>query len=326
MTEPTVLAERDPAGDFAASRRARRQSWYGAKRYVKRSLSYRVPHLLMRTGARLYPGHLDRHRLPAPAHVRSVTARMAGVKFAMVRPDRCVVAKELYWGRGRRPRPADQLALDVFAGLARDARLILDIGAYTGIFALLGARVAPDAQVHAFEIIPACAQGAIDNVVANDLLTRVQVHVLGVGEDGGSIVVPPGDSGSALPDFLSSSMHFENGVRVGLVGLDTFVAGLDVAAGPVVLKIDVEGAENIVLAGATTVLAGGADILCEILPEAEIDAVAGALAPHGYRQLLVTDTVLRPCAALYADHQFRDWVFTRRSDAELRAVGIPVAD
>ena len=311
--------------DFAASTRARRQSWGGAKKHVKRVLSWRVPNLAMRAAASVYPGELARHRLPAPASVRQVQASMAGVEFVMMRPDRCVVAKELYWGRGRRPQAADQTALDVFAALACDADLVLDIGAYTGIFSLLAARVAPTAAVHAFELIPAAAVMAVQNVVANDLITRVHVHLEGVGADGQTITVPTGDGGSALPDFMSSGLHFEHGVSVGLVSLDTVLQRLSEPPSRVVMKIDVEGAESAVLAGATRLLADTRpDMLCEILPDADTDSVAARLRPHGYRTLLVVEHGLVARNRLTADPRHRDWVFTTRSDEDLRALGIGV--
>ncbi len=315
--------------DVTAEARVRRQSWRGTKKYVKRALSFSIPHLAMRAGVALYPRELDRYRLPAPARLRSVTARMAGVEFVMLDPARCIVAKELYWGHGRRPRPADQAALDVFAALARGADLVLDIGSYTGIFAVLAAKVAPQARVHAFELIPASAQAAIDNVVANDLLDRVDVHLRGIGPDGEHVRVPAGRDGSALPDFLSTTMTFEDGVRVPLVSLDSVLAEHLTAAGPgaeqpdrVVMKIDVEGAEDGVLAGGSKLLGLRPDILCEILPEANTEGVRESLVPHGYRYYPVGARGLEPERELKADPDHRDWVFTCREHTELDRLGV----
>jgi hypothetical protein len=104
----------DDVTDFHKSDKGRRHSWHGTKALVKRVLSWRVPHYLMRVAATVAGGRIRRERLPAPAHVKAVEASMGGVTFVMNRPDRCIIAKELYWGRGVRPGPAAPHARAVF--------------------------------------------------------------------------------------------------------------------------------------------------------------------------------------------------------------------
>lgn len=55
------------------------------------------------------------------------------------------MAKELYWGKaGARPQPADDFAVRMFAAaLARPADVMLDVGAYTSLFTLVGTTVNP---------------------------------------------------------------------------------------------------------------------------------------------------------------------------------------
>lgn len=306
--------------------RRRKQSWYGAKPLIKRALARPVPHAVMRRVATLLGDRIRRERLPAPASLREVTAQMAGVTFVMQRPDRCIVAKELYWGRGQRPRPEDQLALDTFAVLARDAQLVLDVGAYTGIFSLLAARVSPAAQVHAFEVVPDVAQAALHNMAANDLSERVAVHARGIGKDGDTVQIATGSGGSALPDFYSTKEHFADGVTVDVSSLDAVANGLTTPP-PAAVKIDVEGTEDTVLLHAQSFLGSHRpDILCEILAGvADTEAVQAALAPHGYRYFRVEEHALAPHSELVASERYRDWLFTTRSDADLASVGIPLA-
>ncbi len=320
-----MLASMVQGADYQRSARHRRHSWYGAKPVVKRLLALPGVHTLMRGCAAVLGDRIHRERLPAPARLSQVTARMSGVSFVMLRPDRCIVAKELYWGSGRRPRMADQFALDLFAVLAREARLVLDVGAYTGVFSLLAARVAAQAQVHAFEVVPEVAPAARENVAANDLAGRITVHNAGVGKDGDIVTIAPGSGGSALPDFYSTKLHFTGGVPVGVRSLDAIVADLAVPP-PAVVKIDVEGTEDVVLEHAQTFLASHApDIVCEILDAAHVEAVQAALAPHGYRWYRVDDGVLSSQSHLIPSSQFRDWLFTTKSAGELTGRGIPVA-
>ena len=326
LTEPRYVDEMaDGATDYQRRAWHRRHSWYGTKAFVKRLLAQPGIHVAVRGAAALLGDRIHRERLPAPAGLSQVTARMCGTSFVMLRPDRCIVAKELYWGGGRRPRAEDQFALEVFAVLARDARLVLDIGSYTGVFSLLSARVAPKAQVHAFEVVPDVARAAGENVAANGLTGRVTVHHAGIGKEGDAVTIDPGRGGSALPDYYSTKLHFTGGVTVPVRSLDAVAAEIDLPP-PSLAKIDVEGTEDVVLAHAQSFLASHQpDILCEILLASNTRAVQAALAPHGYRYFRVECRALHPHAQLVPSPDFRDWLFTPKSSDELAARGILVA-
>lgn len=306
------------------SRRLRRQSWYGLKKPVKRVLAARVTHVAMRRVVRFTPW-VAVHRLPAPQHLRSVTADMDGVNFTMLRPDQCVVAKELYWGRGRRPGPADQRALDTFAVLSDDAACVLDVGCYTGIFSLLAARRSPSSDVHAFDIVPAVVDAAKANVAANDLEQRISVHLIGLDAEAGSTFVGAGTSGSALPDFYSTDLDFSEGVEVPLIGLDAWASDQDLSPGPTLMKIDVEGTEHRVLAGGAAFLRERQpDILCEILPQARSERIAKTLQPLGYAFFAIRPDWLEERRVLAPDPGVRDWLLTVRGSADLRDLGLVV--
>jgi FkbM family methyltransferase len=302
--------------DFRHSETGRKQSWHGLKRYVKGVLGMRVPHWLMRQALVLRPDLRRSGRLPAPRHVREVRGHADGVDFVMLRPDRCVIAKELYWGDGRRPHAEDDLAIELFASLAADADIVVDVGAYTGIFTLVAAKVNPSVHVHAFEIVPAVHEMLRENAVRNGVEDRVSAHLAGVGRPGGSITVPEGSGGSALPDFYSTRLHFEEGTKVELVALDSLVD--EVPSGSrVLMKIDVEGSEDEVLEfGRRFLGAFGPDILCEILDGvADAASVERSLSPHGYRYFLVREHDLEERPHIVPDPRFRDWLLTRRDAA-----------
>ena len=244
----------------------------------------------------------------------------------MLRPDRCVVAKELYWGNGRRPRPEDDFALELFATFGRQADVMLDVGAYTGIFTLVGTVVNPSLEAHAFEIVPEVYRALFDNCVRNGVQDRVTLHHVGLGAPGGVMTVPIHASDSALPDFFSTRLHFEEGVPVEIASLDS-LAGLPPAGGRVILKIDVEGTENEIFADGQRFLETfRPDILCEVLHGvADVAALEGLLAPHGYRFFQVREADLVPAEHIEAHIRFRDWFFTTREPGELSAVGVVVA-
>lgn len=309
--------------DFRRSARGRRQSWYGLKKYVKRALSWRALHPVLRfIGPRLPSLRLG--RLPAPASVGEVRGTVEGGTYVLLRPDRCEIAKELYWGSGRRPDPTDALALDVAVALTRDAGTFFDIGAYTGVFTFATTSANPDLQAHAFEIVPAVTNALEANVRRNEVTERVVVHQVGLGEPDTRVRVPAGDNGSALPSFYAADMSFDEGVEVPIVALDNFT---DEVSAPVVLKIDVEGGEITVLSHGQQFLAEYTpDILCEVLEGTDIAALTDLLEPHGLGFYQVHDRHLLPRDRLTPENAHRDWLFSTRTPAQLRALGIPVRD
>ncbi|HEU4354815.1 MAG TPA: FkbM family methyltransferase [Actinomycetota bacterium] len=310
-------------GDYLASAAGRRQSWFGLKRHVKRFLGLRAPHAILRGVVRIAP-QLRSGRLPAPASLHEVTGRVADTTFVMLHPDRCEIAKELYWGGGRRPRAEDALALEVVSRLARDADVLLDIGAYTGVFSLATTAVNTDLRAHAFEIVPGVARVLRENVERNGVADRVEIHLEGLGEPETSMLVPTGEGGSALPSFYSSRMHFEGGTRVGFRSLDSMIEPLGGAA-RVVMKIDVEGTEDQVFRfGQAFIERYRPDMLCEVLPSADGALLESLLAPGAFHTYLVREQDLVRRSPLAPDERFRDWLLTPREPDQLRALGIPV--
>jgi FkbM family methyltransferase len=304
--------------------RLERQSWFGLKRPFKRFLSLGAPNALLRLVARFVPS-LRSGRLPAPAQLDEVTGRADGATFVMLDPARCENAKELFWGQGRRPKPNDRLALDVVARLSREADEFLDLGAYTGLFTLATTAVTPGLHAHAFEIVPAVADALQANLLRNGVANRVIVHREGIGEMGSTMRVPSGKGGSALPSFYSSRMHFEKGEVVTFRSLDSIGALLPADA-RVVMKVDVEGTEDVVFEGGQVFIETfRPEILCEVLPEADGDRLDKLLAPAGMRRYLVTNGRLEEAPRIEPDPVFRDWLFSSRTPDELRARGLPVA-
>ncbi len=309
-----------------ADRHRRRQSWFGLKKPVKASLSHPLVHSVLRVASRLSP-KLRSGRLPAPRGLAEVHARAGGASFAMLRPDRCEIAKELYWGNGRRPRAADAFALDLLAMWARECDVFLDIGAYTGVFTLATTAANADLRAHAFEIVPAVADLLEANLRRNGVEDRVTVHRVGVGEPGTSMTVPRGEGGSALPSFYSSKMHFDAGVEVPFVALDSLADDVGSSRG-MVIKIDVEGTEASIFGHGSAFLEHHRpSILCELLlGQAEPEVVQRVLDPLGYRAYLVGGGRLQRRSAIRPHPSYRDWWFVPEADVpRLATLGIPIA-
>lgn len=137
--------------------------------------------------------------------------------------------------------------------LAHDARVLLDIGANIGWYALRFARRLPQAVVHAFEPIPATHGWLLRNIARNGLQDRVVPHAVGLSEHSGPtrfFVRPAGGTNASLRNVAQA----EDAVPVEgrTLTLDDWVA--QSGAVPDFIKCDVEGAELLVFRGARATL------------------------------------------------------------------------
>lgn len=319
------------AGDLKRAGR-RRQSWYGWKRPVKRIISLPGVNQAARALTLRRRGPEAAARLPAPIGVTEVQGRINGLTFVMSDPAHCIIAKELHWGGGMRPRAQDQYALEVFARLSQTADTILDIGCYTGVFSIVAAKANRSAEVHAFDIVPSNFLAAWGNVIANDLIGRIEVHLQGVGEQV-SIRMPAATSGSALPDFWSidDGDDREDGIAVPVRTLDDVLAGIDMetVVDPdqprVLVKVDVEGHEAaLVSAGQAAIRAHRPTFLMEILPGADVAPLTEVFGGRGYRYYLVTEDRLQEAVRLRGEDRYRDWLITTLSAEHVSSLGVRV--
>lgn len=290
------------SGDRLA--RYRRAEWFGAKKALKRALGSRPFNDLARLVLR------GPRWASFPVNLPEVRGEEGGSSFVLLEPMRCSIARELYWGGGRRIKPSERFALELFCRLARQADLILDIGANTGIFSLAAAAVNPKARVEAFEIVPEVRELLVRNVARN--AARVECPEYGIGEDGRVIRLPEATGGS-LPMSFSSEWDTEGGRAVPLRSLDALAASFGAPA-RALLKIDVEGTEDALFRHAERFLARfSPDMVCELLPGCAKPAVLEPiLEPLGYAFFLIEDSGLRRSDRLVPDERYHDWLLTTR--------------
>jgi len=304
----------------------RRMNWFGMKLYVKSLIGWSplnrilVPIWKVASGV-VAPAQTWRF----PVNRRRVRARVLDQQFQMSNPMRCSIAKELFWNDGRREHPVDRVVLDVFCSLGKDADVILDIGANTGLFSIAAAAVNPRAKVHAYEIVPDVTLQLISNLIENDLLGRVETHGYGLGIPGAHMRIPSMRSASALPSALSSKISFASGNRVEFQSLDAqrpFMHGHTKA----LLKIDVEGTEDDIFRfGHEFTSEFLPDIVCEILPdECNMADVAAYLQFHQYNIYKFVENGLSLQQALVPDARHHDWLFSRSSPAALARIIDPL--
>lgn len=139
----------------------------------------------------------------------------------------------------------------------------VDVGGYIGNHALFFAQHCPAAVVHTFEPSPTLYPALVANVAVNQLAARIVTHQLGLSDRAETV------------DFAFEGRQ----ERFECERLDAVVTG------PVsLLKIDVEGFEGKVLAGAARLIADSRPLVfVEAHTADELARDAALLAPYGYR-------------------------------------------
>jgi len=235
------------------------------------------------------------------------------------------IPNQIYW-RGWTGYESEVVPL--FFGFAMRSNVIVDVGAYIGLYALLAAHANPKAKVFAFEPHPKVYERLVRNCVLNEV-DNVQCIRDACGTSNGtatlySFDVPGLPSGSTL---TSNFLKPEWGVcpwSVERVALDRFV--VDNALGGVdLLKVDTEGTEPEVLLGMKEALERyRPTVFCEVLPGRDTgSALEAVLGPLGYRYYLLTSSGMHAKRRISADPVWLNWLFTPLQPEDVVALRWP---
>jgi FkbM family methyltransferase len=184
--------------------------------------------------------------------------------------DQCVV----------RHRGYESELVEAAARLAPRDCIIWDVGANIGTFCVLLSRVRPDLRIFAFEPNPVVACRLQQNILINH--SRIILHTFALAEKTGlgSLHLTEGNAGlSSLVGWDASSKRY----AVSTVRADALIAA-DRLPMPVLVKIDVEGAESAVLEGFGQFVRSLQTVLFEAAP-CDINnraGVAGMLERAGF--------------------------------------------
>jgi len=170
------------------------------------------------------------------------------------------------WDAVRR-KPRSLSAYRLVAGVARSGikpRTVLDVGANVGQFSTAAARAWPAARIIAFEALPDLAEGLEHQLAPGGHV----VHAIALGDCDATTKFRRhryAPSSSVLPSSAAALGRYDwaeeaTEIEVPIRRLDTVVPDVDSLPGPVLLKLDVQGFERQVLAGAEHAL-GSIDAL-----------------------------------------------------------------
>jgi FkbM family methyltransferase len=175
------------------------------------------------------------------------------------------------------------------AQFLRPGETFIDAGANCGLFTVAGARiVSSSGQVLAFEPGPSVLPMLERNVAQNNL-GNVTVHRCGLGAEPGKVRLyqhAHGASSATLGCAPGSDTPY---VEIEIDTLDAILARCGIEKVDTI-KMDVEGAEELILRGASALFARNRPrVLFEINPEAianlklQLDGAWSSLAARGYR-------------------------------------------
>jgi FkbM family methyltransferase len=183
-----------------------------------------------------------------------------------------------YWFHGRE---RERNSMAICAKLIRDGDLVFDVGGHIGYMALYFASlVGARGRIFTFEPSPLNLRYIRANALRSGHPNVILVESAVGAENGFTTFWSEdltGQNGSLVPDYCAlATTARSHGVRavtqaitLQVTSLDTFVAGRHIA--PAFAKIDVEGAESLVLRGMSTILAAFRPrIMIEVRNEGEM--------------------------------------------------------
>lgn len=190
--------------------------------------------------------------------------------FTMFSNNDCYVSQKYFW---LGDNAYERHSLAIWSALAKKSPLTLDIGAYTGVYAIAAAIANPRSKIYAFEALDRNYFRLIVNKKVN-ALGNLEVINSAVSDIDGDIIlnIYSGDSvlvtASSLIDKPSGRSVFLK-KTISSISIDNYSINFKNQVG--LIKIDTEGAEHLVFAGMKKMLLKSTpDILVEILKDSKI--------------------------------------------------------
>jgi FkbM family methyltransferase len=145
----------------------------------------------------------------------------------------------------------EPVELKILTTIASSSQIVLDIGANVGFYAVfLGSVISSSGHIHCFEPLPKAFRQLTSNVLLNALDAQISSHNVALSDVAGTakLHVPntSGTSATSLRELHPEEDNFE--IDIDTETLDGWAAKFGVE-GVDLIKIDVEGAERLVLQG-----------------------------------------------------------------------------
>ena len=193
--------------------------------------------------------------------------------------------------------------------MLKSSNIILDIGANTGIYALIAAITNPHATVYAFEPVPRIFQCFKKNTSTNGL-TNLHIYPYAVTNyNGHADLYIPDDSAGDVPttsSMIKGHRPSQKTINVPAITIDTFIAQNNIPKIDL-LKIDTESTEPLVLEGAlNTIQKYRPSIICEVLKNQTESHLQKIMVGLSYKSFWICDRGLVLMDTIKGDPTYQD--------------------
>lgn len=234
---------------------------------------------LLRVARNLVPERLYRHLW----FHGGFDANINGVRFRMHHPG-SVLENELFW---RNNFEGERTAVAAVGAHIDRAEAFLDVGANSGFYSLYAKARKPGLRVLAFEPSPVNLLMLRQNIAMNGF--DIETFEAAVTDRDGDVTLYDFDehsySASLVEDFRPGAVAR----RVPGLTLDTIAESHDLLDKKLLIKVDVEGHEEAVLAGASRVIGTDPTFLIEILTDEAAKAVSQLLPTDRFAYLFANE-------------------------------------
>jgi len=186
--------------------------------------------------------------------------------FEMYNPGYTTIENELFWNG---IEGWEKVSIDIWQTLSKDARLILDIGANTGVYSLIAATINPDATIIAFEPVQRTSELFKKNLALNSNF-QIELVNKAISNKNGEALFYDVDTISQYSASLNEKMLEDLENRVSYTVEVICIDNLDLLIGNKVdlIKLDVEMHEPEAIEGMlNTIKRDKPSILVEILTD-----------------------------------------------------------
>lgn len=209
------------------------------------------------------------------------------------------------------PDAYEGASVGAWTEIAKTAAAVADVGSFTGLFGMIAQLASPLASVIAIEPNPAVRARLFTNLFANGLYPQLKVSPMAVSNALGTLALHVAwgpdilDTGSSLnvpsnaPAWLPIRTEIVTAAPLDVILEQHNFATMDL------IKIDVEGVEDIALAGARKTLAGHPTLFLEVQGSQKFVARHEILSSHGYQVSAIDDEEVRLIP--YDGRPVEDW-------------------
>jgi len=178
----------------------------------------------------------------------------------------------------------------LFLELLEQSDTVLDIGANTGLYALIAAVHDDRRKVYGFEPVPRIRDYFEANIDSNGLQNIEIVSAAATNYDGEiQLYVPGSDSIPTAASTLQGFRQASEVLSVRAVSIDSFVAANNIPRVDL-MKIDTEATEHVVLEGArNTIKRDAPAIICEVLKGRTEEQLHAVMDDLGYQYFWISD-------------------------------------